>query len=327
VIIGLLATNLSFTNVNALDLSEFGIGDKFGQDVNCVIVVVGCDGTGSVGSSGDTAIGSSNDNGNDDDTGNNNGGGGTNEPPTGTLNAIKITECNDENSTAPGEVCSQIADNNQPQDWSISVFGNDPTTPINTFQGSESGVATKLHEGPYSVDEEHSTGDIPQVSRNDVKNVAQFSSECEGSIESGAEITCTITNTLIYTAQTTTLIVNKIVNCDNSQSPPDVKCEDVNSFFNPGYFKIIVTGQNANPSTFYATSQGTTVTLESGSYSVSEDTSLFPKSISLTNSGQSIDTVTADIRTPQFSTDCSGTIEAGETKTCTITNTVFIYRL
>jgi len=56
--------NVNSVNVNALDLDSLTSADDFGQSVECVIVVVGCDGTGSVGSSGDTIIGSNNGNNN-----------------------------------------------------------------------------------------------------------------------------------------------------------------------------------------------------------------------------------------------------------------------
>lgn len=55
--------NVNSMNVNALNMSEFDLPDV-GQSLDCVIVVVGCDGTGSVDSSGDTIIGSNNNNGN-----------------------------------------------------------------------------------------------------------------------------------------------------------------------------------------------------------------------------------------------------------------------
>ena len=58
------------------NLDNFQNFDDLGQSAECVIVVVGCDGTGSVGSSGDTIIGSGN--GNDD---NNTNGGDTPLPP------------------------------------------------------------------------------------------------------------------------------------------------------------------------------------------------------------------------------------------------------
>jgi len=85
----LAISTLSMTitsNAMALDLDNFSI-DDLGQSAECVIVIVGCDGTGSVGSSGDTIIGSNNGN-NDNNT--NNGGGG-NEP--GILTVIKQVEC------------------------------------------------------------------------------------------------------------------------------------------------------------------------------------------------------------------------------------------
>ncbi|MDR4491949.1 MAG: hypothetical protein R2685_13785 [Candidatus Nitrosocosmicus sp.] len=50
--------------------------DDIGQSLKCVIVVVGCDGTGSVGSSGDTIIGSNNGNNGNNTNGNKGNGGG-----------------------------------------------------------------------------------------------------------------------------------------------------------------------------------------------------------------------------------------------------------
>lgn len=52
-------------------LGNLESADDVGQSLECVIVVVGCDGTGSVGSSGDTIIGSNN--GNDDNNTGTNG--------------------------------------------------------------------------------------------------------------------------------------------------------------------------------------------------------------------------------------------------------------
>lgn len=46
---------------NAMDMPEFNL-PGVSQNLECVIVVVGCDGTGSVGSNGDTIIGSINEN-------------------------------------------------------------------------------------------------------------------------------------------------------------------------------------------------------------------------------------------------------------------------
>jgi len=52
----------SSMNAYASIFSDIRNADDIGQSLECVIVVVGCDGTGSVGSSGDTIIGSNNGN-------------------------------------------------------------------------------------------------------------------------------------------------------------------------------------------------------------------------------------------------------------------------
>lgn len=57
------------SNANAIDFSNFNTVDTIGQSLHCVIVVIGCNGTGSVESSGNTIIGSNNGN-NDTNNGN-----------------------------------------------------------------------------------------------------------------------------------------------------------------------------------------------------------------------------------------------------------------
>lgn len=74
--------------------------DGFGQSLDCVIVVVGCDGTGSVGSSGDTIIGSNNGN-NDSGTNDNSTGGNTPLPP--------LTNCDECIAALPTDVQANIA--------------------------------------------------------------------------------------------------------------------------------------------------------------------------------------------------------------------------
>ncbi len=190
----LMITGISITNANALDLPNLNEIDDLGQSVECVIVVVGCDGTGSVGSSGETIIGSNN--------------------------------------------------------------GNNNT---------------------------NNNGEEPE--------------------------------------QTATLIVNKIVTC-TSNTP--VSCEDLDSNFEPQDFIITVTGQNANPSQFSGSSSGTEVTLDSGSYEVTEDYSGIEGIVTEDDSGNTISGVLINVLDGQitFSEDCSGNIALGETKTCTITNPV-----
>ena len=68
----------------------------------------------------------------------------------------------------------------------------------------------------------------------------------------------------------------------------------------PSEFTINVSGTNVSPASFPGDSGGTIVSLEPGSYSVTEDS--------------------VDNYTGLFSDDCSGTIASGETKICTITN-------
>ena len=104
--------------------------------------------------------------------------------------------------------------------------------------------------------------------------------------------TCTITNTFNGAAPATaTLIVVKHVVNNNGGTK------------NAGDFTMQVTGSGASPSSFPGSESGTTVTLNAGAYSVAE--------VAVANYFAT------------FSADCSGTIAAGETRTCTVTNSDF----
>jgi hypothetical protein len=85
-----LQTNMN-SNMNAYAsiFSDIRNADDIGQSLECVIVVVGCDGNGSVGSSGDVNVGSNNGNDDNNTNGNGNGNGDTPLPP------ITPTVCND----------------------------------------------------------------------------------------------------------------------------------------------------------------------------------------------------------------------------------------
>lgn len=56
--------DVNFWNANAFDQKKLGVKDDIGHSVECVKVVVGCGGQGTIGSSRDVNIGSGN--GNDD---------------------------------------------------------------------------------------------------------------------------------------------------------------------------------------------------------------------------------------------------------------------
>ena len=115
-----------------------------------------------------------------------------------------------------------------------------------------------------------------------------YSSGCSGTAK-GGHIQCTITNEYRLTPITAKLTVTKKVinNGIGDKKPSD--------------FTISVTGNNPSPSSFSGSSSGTSVTLRAGSYKVTE-------------------TERPSGYTTIYSSGCSGTLDAGETKQCTITN-------
>jgi len=191
-------------NATALDLDNFSI-DDLGQSAECVIVVVGCDGTGSVGSSGDTIIGSFN--GNDDN--NTNGG----EP--GTLTVFKEVECA-ANGGTPSEtaVCAfalQSANFPDPSDYPITVSGNGPNPA--SFDGDDAGTPVSIGEGNYAITEELAdTGPLQaqlQGPNTSIITTTTANGDCtpvfgpnnnflsaEGSMTSGGSQECTLINTV-----------------------------------------------------------------------------------------------------------------------------------
>jgi hypothetical protein len=124
-----------------------------------------------------------------------------------------------------------------------------------------------------------------QVTETNIPNdyTPSYSSGCSGTISAGQTKTCTITNT--FTPPTGTLTVVKNVK-GGTASPSD--------------FIITVVGNNPSPKTFPGSSSGTTVTIGEGEYFVGE----------------------ASIAgyDPGYSSGCSGTISADQTKECTVTN-------
>ena len=147
--------------------------------------------------------------------------------------------------------------------------------------GSTGGVDVILGEGHYSVIEQPMNG-----------YTTTYSEGCEGDITTNSQReSCIITNV----AGKATLIVRKVVieeNCPSIFGCPDASPDD---------FRMFVSGQNPTPREFPGSGAGTTVTLDPGSHFVSEQ-------------------VPPGSWSPSFSQDCSGTIFAGQTKFCTVTN-------
>ncbi|HET7113714.1 MAG TPA: hypothetical protein VFI57_08725, partial [Pyrinomonadaceae bacterium] len=143
------------------------------------------------------------------------------------------------------------------------------------FAGAESpGTEVTLDAGTYNVTESGPSG-----------YTASFSTDCSGSIANGETKTCTVTND----DQAGKLIVIKHVINDNGGTATAAN------------FTLDSGGAGDSPDNFAgAESPGTEVTLDAGTYNVTE-------------SGPTG-------YTASFSTDCSGSIANGETKTCTVTN-------
>ena len=121
---------------------------------------------------------------------------------------------------------------------------------------------------------------------------AQTSIVCDGvatetvTVVANATKTCTITNNDVSAKL---IVIKNVVNDEaGTKGPAD--------------FTMSVTGSSPSPASFPgAAAPGTQVSINPGSYSVSESV--------------------AAGYTPSFSTDCTGSIALGETKTCTVTNT------
>jgi YVTN family beta-propeller protein len=197
-------------------------------------------------------------------------------PPVTTGKIIVITKVNNEGGG-----------DKKPSDFTITVSGNNPTP--SSFAGSSSGTTITVNEGSYNVKEEEG----PYISPDYVpgRYTPSYSSECAGTIQAGETVSCTISNKynpFIPGILSKLIVTKKVVN----EGGGDKK---------PSDFTITVSGNNPTPSSFAGSSSGTTITLNPGRYSVTENLL----------SGY----------TSSMSGDCSGTIDnTGETNECTITN-------
>jgi len=164
-----------------------------------------------------------------------------------------------------------------PSDFYLTVTGTDVS--LGSFPGSSDGTVVTLDAGAYGVDETDSLGYSKDIGVG-----------CSGTIGVGESRTCMITNDdpPVDPPPTGTLIVTKqVVNDDGGTLAA-------------GNFTIRVVGNGPTPTSFLGSTEGTTVTIEAGDYSVSEDA------------------VAGYVAS--YSDDCSGVIAADETKRCVVTN-------
>jgi hypothetical protein len=159
--------------------------------------------------------------------------------------------------------------------FTMTAAGTAVSGGTTSFAGAESpGTDVTVSPGSYAVTESGPSG----YTESD-------SADCSGTIAAGETKTCTVTND----DQAAHLIVIKHVINDNGGTAVAAD------------FTLDSGGTNDTPDNFAgAESPGTDVTLDAGSYAVTE-------------SGPSG-------YTESDSADCSGTIANGQTKTCTVTN-------
>jgi hypothetical protein len=122
-----------------------------------------------------------------------------------------------------------------------------------------------------------------------------------------------------------TLAVNKTVTCTPNDAFPQsaIACETILNSVPPSLFNITVTGNNPNPSEFAGSNEPVVVTLGAGDYEVTEEAPFVTSPVA----GVSISRTTnfagncTDVNpTDSQSTEATGTIEAGESQICDISN-------
>jgi YVTN family beta-propeller protein len=188
------------------------------------------------------------------------------------------------------QVINEGGGNKNPSDFTITVNGNNNPSP-SSFRGSSSGTTVQLSKGKYEVTESGPTTNYNST----------LSNECSGTINDGETKKCTITNT--YSASPappiTTgkiIVTKKVINEGGGNK-------------NPSDFTITVNGNNPSPSSFAGSSSGTTITINEGSYNVTE------------KEGPEISyDYVPGLYTPNYSSGCVGTIQGGDTVSCIITN-------
>jgi len=161
----------------------------------------------------------------------------------------------------------------QPKDFSFKIDGG---TPIQ-FEEDGQNEFTKYAGLSYSITE---------VEANKRGYTTTYENCTDVTVPYNDTATCTITNTDVAPQLT---VIKHVINEGNDGTK------------SAGDFAITVTGTNVSTSNFQGSEDGVTVTLNQGSFSVTEE--------------EDTENYTATYE------GCSGTINIGEKKTCTITNT------
>jgi hypothetical protein len=126
-------------------------------------------------------------------------------------------------------------------------------------------------------------------------------------------------------ATNATLAVNKTVTCTPNDTFPQsaAACETILNSAPPSSFNITVTGNNPNPSEFPGSSVPVNVTLGAGDYEVTEEVPFVipPQAgVSTTRTTNFAGDCTDVNPIDTLSTEATGTIEAGESQICEISN-------
>ena len=121
-----------------------------------------------------------------------------------------------------------------------------------------------------------------------------------------------------------TLAVTKTVTCipNDNFGPAAEACQFILSNAPPSSFNIVITGNNPNPPEFLGSSVPVVVTLGAGDYEITEEVPIvsFPDGASITlTTNFAGDCRDVNPNNPQ-STEATGTIQAGESQICDISN-------
>ena len=192
------------------------------------------------------------------------------DPPPLTVN---ITDNDPATLTVIKTVITDDGGTAVASDWTMDITGTDVSNA--SFAGSETGVTVTLDAGAYSVSESGGPSGY----------AASLSADCSGTIAVSESKTCTIENDDIAPELT---VIKTVITDDGGTA-------------SAGDWTMNVNGTDVSNASFAGSETGVMVTLDAGTYSVSESGGPSGYTMSL-------------------SADCSGTIALGESLTCTITN-------